>query len=97
MLLARIQGQATSTRHHHTIDGQRLLIGQALGADLQPYGDPQLTLDRLGAGAGDIVVVTSDGKGLRDMLGHDNSPARWFTIGIVDTARCGEARYPAAT
>jgi len=95
MLLARIQGQATSTRHHHTIDGQRLLVGQALNADLQPFGDPQLTLDQLGAGAGDVVVVTSDGRGLREMLGHGNSPARWYTIGIVDSARSGKATYPA--
>jgi ethanolamine utilization protein EutN len=95
MLLARIQGRATSTRHHHTIDGQRLLVGQALNADLQPFGDPQLTLDQLGAGAGDVVVVTSDGRGLRQMLGHDNSPARWYTIGIVDSARSGKAVYPA--
>ena len=95
MLLSRIQGQATSTRRHSTIDGQRLLVGQALDARLQPYGDPQLTLDQLGAGAGDIVIVSSDGKGLREMLGHDNSPARWYTIGIVDHAHSGEAKYPA--
>ncbi len=95
MLLARIQGQATSTRRHHTIAGRRLLVGQALDAALQPYGDPQLTLDQHGAGVGDIVIVTSDGKGLRDMIGHDNSPARWFTIGIVDAARCGKATYDA--
>ena len=85
MLLALIQGNATATIRHPTVAGQRLLIGQALDIDMQPYGDPQLTLDRLGAGAGDVVIVTSDGKGLREMLGHDNSPARWFTIGLVDS------------
>lgn len=96
MLLARIQGQATSTRRHPTIRGQRLLVGQSLDADLKPYGDPQLTLDQLGAGIGDIVIVSSDGKGLREMLGHDNSPARWYTIGIVDATHCGKARYSAS-
>ncbi len=85
MLLALIQGNTTATVRHPTINGQRLLLGQALDIDLKPTGDPQLTLDQLGAGAGDVVIVTSDGKGLREMLGHDNSPARWFTIGIVDS------------
>jgi len=85
MLLALIQGNATSTVRHKTVNGQRLLLGQALDINLQPYGDPQLTLDQLGAGAGDVVIVTSDGRGLREMLGHDNSPARWYTIGIVDS------------
>lgn len=85
MLLALINGNATATVRHPTIHGQRLLLGQALDINMQPYGDPQLTLDQHGAGAGDVVIVTSDGRGLREMLGHDNSPARWFTIGIVDS------------
>jgi len=85
MLLALIQGRATATVRHHTIDGQRLLVGQALDRELQPYGDPQLTLDQLGAGVGDVVIVTSDGRGLRELLGHEDSPARWFTIGIIDS------------
>ena len=85
MLLALIQGNATATVRHGTMKGQRLLLGQALDVNMQPYGDPQLTLDQLGAGIGDVVIVTSDGKGLRDMLGHDNSPARWYTIGLVDS------------
>ena len=85
MLLALIYGRVTSTVRHPTIAGRRLLLGQALDADLKPYGDPQLTLDELGAGAGDVVIVTSDGRGLRELLGHDNSPARWYTIGLVDS------------
>lgn len=85
MLLALIQGNVTATIRHRTIAGQRLLLGQALDRDLKPYGDPQLTLDQLGAGIGDVVIVTSDGKGLREMLGHDNSPARWYTIGLIDS------------
>lgn len=84
MLLARIQGRATATVQHPSIVGQRLLVGQPLGRDMKPTGDPQLMLDNLGAGLGDTVVISSDGRGLREMLGYDNSPARWFTLGIVD-------------
>jgi len=42
-------------------------------------------IDQLGAGQNDVVIISSDGRGLRELLGHDNSPARWFTIGIVDS------------
>ena len=76
MLLALIYGRVTSTVRHPTIAGRRLLLGQALDADLKPYGDPQLIRS---------VIVTSDGRGLRELLGHDNSPARWYTIGLVDS------------
>jgi len=76
MLLSRIQGQATSTRRHHTIAGQRLLVGQALDADLQPFGDPQLTLDQLGDGPGDIESWIN--------LGH----AAWM---LEDRARLRQA------
>jgi len=87
MLLARIQGRATATMQHPSIVGQRLLVGQPLDPGMNPTGDPQLMLDALGAGLGDTVVISSDGKGLRDMLGRPNSPARWYTIGIVDTPK----------
>ncbi len=85
MQLALIQGNATSTVRHPSLRGQRLLIGQQMNAQLQPTGDPQLMLDQLGAGVGDVVLISSDGRGLRDLLGHNNSPARWYTIGLLDS------------
>lgn len=84
MQLAVVQGRATSTVKHHSLDGQKLLICQLLGNQGQPAGDPVLVLDSLGAGAGDRVILTSDGLGLRDLVGDSTSPARWWTLGIVD-------------
>lgn len=85
MQLALIQGNATATVRHPSLRGQRLLIGQQLDARLRPVGDPQLMLDQMGAGAGDVVLISSDGRGLRDLIGHSNSPARWYTIGLLDS------------
>lgn len=85
MQLALIQGNATATVRHPSLRGQRLLIGQQLNAQLRPVGDPQLMLDQMGAGAGDVVLISSDGRGLRDLIGHSNSPARWYTIGLLDS------------
>jgi hypothetical protein len=37
------------------------------------------------ASVGDVVVITSDGRLLRDILKSDATPARWSTIALVDT------------
>jgi ethanolamine utilization protein EutN len=85
MQLARIIGTATATVKHPSLAGARLLVGQPLAADRRsPDGDPQLVVDTLAAAVGDLVVITSDGRLLRDLLGSDATPARWSTIGLVD-------------
>lgn len=55
-----------------------------LDAQDEGVGDPVLAVDKLGAGVGDRVILTSDGKGLRELLDNENSPVRWWTMGIVD-------------
>lgn len=84
MQLALVQGRATSTVKHRSLQGVKLLVCQPLDAMARTSGDPVLVVDRLGAGAGDVVMISSDGLGLREILADDNSPARWWTQGIVD-------------
>jgi len=84
MQLAVVKGRATSTVKHPSLAGWKLLVCQQLGIAGDDAGDPVLVLDKLGAGAGDRVIISSDGLGLRELLGHDNSPARWWTLGIAD-------------
>jgi len=85
MQLARIIGTATATVKHPSLSGARLLVVQPLLADRKsPDADPQLAIDTVAAGVGDLVLITSDGRLLRDRLGSDTTPARWSTIGIID-------------
>lgn len=84
MQLALVQGRATSTVKHRSLAGVKLLVCLMIGADGKPSGDPVLAVDRLGAGLGDTVMLSSDGLGLRELLKDANSPARWWTLGIVD-------------
>jgi ethanolamine utilization protein EutN len=85
MQLARIIGTATATIKHPSLVGACLLVAQPLMHDgVSPDGDPQLVIDTLSASAGDLVVITSDGRMLRDVLKSDTTPARWGTIGLVD-------------
>ena len=84
MQWAVVQGRATSTVKHPSLEGQKLLVCQLIGNERQPVGDPVLVIDQLGAGKGDTVMITSDGLGLRELLKDDHSPARWWTLGIID-------------
>ena len=85
MQTARVIGRATATLKHPSLRGHKLLLVQPLMADARsPDGYPLLVVDVLGAGPGENVLITSDGKGARELLGDDATPVRWTTIGIAD-------------
>jgi len=85
MLAGRVIGTATSTVKHPSMEGWKLLVVQPYGPDgRSPDGDPVLVVDALGAGIGQEVIISSDGKGTRELLGSDNTPVRWSVIGITD-------------
>ena len=83
MFLARIDGTLTASRKDHRLAGVRFLIGQRLQADGNTFGEPLVLLDRMGAGRGSMVLVSSDGTIARDWLGK-GVPARLVVVGIVD-------------
>ena len=84
MFRAIVEGTATSTIRHPTMEGWRLLIVQPLDMAGKPKGDVLLAIDRLGAGRGMEVVISNDGRSARDMVGDKTSPMRWHVIGLVD-------------
>ena len=84
MLLARVKGRATATVKHPSLERQKLLVCLRLDPAGTPGGDPLLVVDQQGAGRGDTVMISSDGRGVRDLLGDTTTPVRWFTLGIVD-------------
>jgi ethanolamine utilization protein EutN len=84
MQLGKVIGRATSTVKHPTMQGWRLLLTQPFGAQGQPDGSPQLVLDYLGARKGDTVIISSDGKSARELVGTEKTCVRWTIMGIVD-------------
>lgn len=85
MQLGQVVGTATSSAKHASMEGWKLLVVQFTMADgSAPDGEPVLAVDRLGAGIGDTVMLTSDGKGTRELLGSQNTPVRWSVLGIRD-------------
>ncbi len=87
MLLCRVEGSATSTIHHRSLRGWRLLLCQPVNERDEKEGSLLLALDRLGAGLHQKVIVTSDGKSIRQIVQDENSPLRFMTVGVVDDTR----------
>jgi ethanolamine utilization protein EutN len=80
MRIATIKGHVTSTIKHASFHGWRLLIAVPDSPDVAP----QIVLDTLGAAIGQKVLISSDGKEARQILGDKLSPARWSVLGIID-------------
>jgi ethanolamine utilization protein EutN len=81
MVLGRVVGKTVSTVKHPSLEGMCMLVVEPIQAKSL---DPVLALDQLGARAGDLVVLSSDGKYTREMVGDDTSPARWTVMSIID-------------
>lgn len=84
MQLGTVVGRATSTVKHPTLKGWRMLLVQPLDSKGGPDGAPQLVIDHMGGRMGDTVLICSDGKAARELVGADTTPARWHVMGIVD-------------
>lgn len=85
MQSAKVLGNATSTAKHSSLANLKLLVCQPMLSDGKtPDGAPLLAVDRFGAGAGEYVMLTSDGSCVKEMFGVDNSPIRWAVLGLLD-------------
>jgi ethanolamine utilization protein EutN len=83
MQLGRVVGTVTSTIKHPTFARERLLVVQLETPTGGPDGEPVLAFDRLGAGRGHKVLLTSDGAELQEKLGR-TTPGRWSVMGLPD-------------
>jgi ethanolamine utilization protein EutN len=84
MLLGLVIGHCTATVKHPSLVGLQLPLVQVLNSDRMPEGDVVVAVDRWNAGAGQMVIINSDGKGAREYVGNEKSPARWYVIGLAD-------------
>ena len=85
MQLALVLGNATATVKHASMLGTKLLVVQPYLADGRtPDGDPLLAVDAVGAGRGETVIISSDGRYVREWLKAEATPVRWAVIGIKD-------------
>ena len=86
MLLCQVDGTAAPTAAHPSLKGWKLLLCQPLDATGVRDGGLIVAIDALGAARGQRVIVSSDGAGVRRLIGHRLSPLRYMTIGVLDEA-----------
>jgi microcompartment protein CcmK/EutM len=86
MQLARVIGTVVATIKNESLDGRKFLIVQTLTADLKPKGNPQIALDAVGAGVGELVFWCR-GKEASFPFKRDSTPTDCTIIGIVDSEK----------
>ena len=85
MQRARVIGNVTSIMKHDSLQGRKMLLVVPVSREGKGDGDPSIVYDRLGAGPGDLVLITSDGHYTgTEIIGNRATPARWGVAGIID-------------
>jgi len=91
MLLGRVIGDVVSTIKEPCLDGRKILWVQPLGLDNQPTGGAMLSLDVIGAGAGETVLVLEEGSGAQEVCKVKGpSPVGSAIVAIVDAVSVHE-------
>lgn len=89
MILAKVVGNVWSTKKKDALSGLRLLFVQPLGKALEPAGNVLVAADEIGAGLGEMVLVTQDAPAMQ-AFGRDKLlPVDAVVVGIVDSLEMG--------
>jgi ethanolamine utilization protein EutN len=84
MYLAKVRGTVVSTSKDPRLIGFKLLVTQRLGVVGDYVGQPEVTIDTVGAGVGETVIVTK-GSSARFAASRPEAPIDATIVGIVDT------------
>lgn len=84
MQIGRVVGTLVATQKHRKLESAKLLLVQPLTLDDQPRGVPVLTIDSVGAGIGERVLIVIEGRAAGEALGRKAAPVDAAIIGIID-------------
>ena len=84
MQIGRVIGTVVSTQKHGKLEGAKLLLVQPLTLDDEPRGVPLLTIDSVGAGVGEKVLLVIEGRAAGEALRKKAAPVDAAISGIVD-------------
>ncbi len=84
MQLAKVVGTVVSTQKNRKLEGAKLLLVQPMTPGGEPRGVQLLTIDSVGAGVGETVLVVIEGKAAGDAPGRKGAAVDAAIIGIVD-------------
>jgi ethanolamine utilization protein EutN len=82
--IGQVIGTLVATRKHTKLAGAKLLLVQPLTLDDQPRGTPVLTIDSVGAGIGEKVLIVIEGRAAGVALRRRAATVVAAIIGIID-------------
>lgn len=84
MLIGRVIGDIVATQKAPSHEGRKILIVQPLNLDGTDRGGVVLALDAVDAGAGERVLVATEGWSAMTAVGRPHSPIDMAVIGVID-------------
>ncbi|MBN1230794.1 MAG: ethanolamine utilization protein EutN [Anaerolineales bacterium] len=85
MIIARVTGTVVTTVGHPDFKERRLLVVQPLMLPGEkPEGD-FIALDTTHAGVGDLVLISQEGNGARQVLQNPDACVNSVIVGIIDS------------
>ena len=92
MQLGRVVGTVVATQKHRKLEGAKLLLVQPLTLEDTPRGAPLLTIDSVGAGIGEKVLIVLEGRAAGEALRRKAAPVDAAIVGIIDAVNI-DARF----
>lgn len=89
MYIGKLIGTVVSTSKDDSLVGTKLLVVRKLNEKLQPQDSIEVAVDRVGAGVGEIVLV-SKGSSARSVFENSKIPVDATIVGIVDNVEVNE-------
>jgi ethanolamine utilization protein EutN len=90
MKLAKVIGNLVSTIKNEAYTGKKILWVQPIDLEGKDLGDAFITIDAIGAGAGETVLVLEEGGGAQMVCERTNAPIGTAIVAIVDEIRIAE-------
>lgn len=85
MLICRVIGDVVSTIKNAHLQGYKLLIVQPVELDKKtPKGKSLIAVDKVDAGADDLVLVNKEGSSARLLLDDEEVPVQAVIVGVID-------------
>ena len=91
MFLGKVIGTVWSTKKTPDLEGVRFLIVHPYDLDREPTKNVVVVADRLGAGAGEVVMCAY-GKAARSAIGNQDMSIEAAVVGIVDRVDLNDAQ-----
>ena len=97
MRICRVLGTVVATAKHPTYHGHKVLVVQPVDEKGERTGSSFVAVDVVQAGVGDLVLVMSEGNGVRQILKQQILPIRSLIVGIVDAVDVPATKAAAAS